>query len=176
MLNEIAVAYYVIIAASSIILAKETGGRVHTLIASWKGIRFAPITITILMGYAFFAYPYLDAIPILNWGWLGYNITMGPFGDQGFLGIAPFVPILIYMLLHLNYYEELYFRRNKKLVMLWAFLHIAMGVPLHVVIALLPAGFIYKYIYDKYGINNAFAAHFATNIFLVSSMLVSYAM
>jgi membrane protease YdiL (CAAX protease family) len=101
---------------------------------------------------------------------------MGPFGDQGFLGIAPFVPILIYMLLHLNYYEELYFRRNKKLVMLWAFLHIAMGVPLHVVIALLPAGFIYKYIYDKYGINNAFAAHFATNIFLVSSMLVSYAM
>lgn len=169
-------AYYVVIAASSALLARETKARIVTLPLGWKGLKFAPITIVILMVYAIFVYPYLDAIPLMNWGWLRYNIALGPFGDQGFLGILPFIPILIYMLLHLNYYEEVYFRRNKKLVVLWAFLHIAMGVQLHVVLALLPVGFIYKYIYDRHGINNAYSAHFATNIFMVFSMLVAYAL
>ncbi|MFQ5941077.1 MAG: hypothetical protein ACE5KA_05195 [Nitrososphaerales archaeon] len=173
-MNEIAIAYYVIIAASSVIVAKETKGRIKTLLSSWKGIKFASMTIAILMFYALIIYNYLETIPILNWGWLGYNIALGPFGDQGFLGIIPFVPILIYMLLHLNYYEELYFRKNKRLVVLWAFLHIAMGIQLHVVLALLPVGFIYKYIYDKHGLNNAYSAHFATNIFIVLAMLSAY--
>ena len=173
-MNEIAIAYYIIIAATSVLVVKETKGRIRTLFSSWKGIKFAPISIAILLAYALVIYQYLDSIPILNWGWLGYNIAMGPFGDQGSIGILPFIPILIYMMLHLNYYEELYFRKNKKLVVLWAFLHIAMGVQLHVVLALLPVGFIYKYIYDKHGLNNAYSAHFATNIFLISSMLVSY--
>jgi len=173
-LNEIAIAYYVIIAATSVLVARETRGRITSLLSSWKGIKFAPITIAILMVYALVIYQYLDTIPILNWGWLGYNIALGPFGDQGFLWVLPFVPILIYMLLHLNYYEELYFRKNKKLVVLWAFLHIAMGVQFHVVLALLPVGFIYKYIYDKHGVDNAYSAHFATNMFIVFSMLTSY--
>jgi hypothetical protein len=173
-LNEIAIAYYVIIAASSAVVAKETRGRIETLLTGFNGIKFAPITITILMVYALYIYQYLDTIPVLNWGWLGYNIAVGPMGDQGVVGILPFVPILIYMLLHLNYYEELYFRKNKKLVVIWAFLHVAMGVQLHVALALLPVGFIYKYIYDKYGLNNAYSAHFATNIFLVFSMVASY--
>lgn len=174
MLNEIAIAYYVIIAASSVVVARETKPRIMQLLSSWKGIKFTPITIAILMLYAMFAYPILDSIPILNWGWLGYNIALGPYGDQGLFGILPFVPILIYMLIHLNYYEELYFRKNNKLVLLWAVLHVAMGVQLHVVIALLPVGFIYKYIYDRHGIGNAYAAHFATNVFIVFSMLASY--
>ncbi len=174
MLNEIALAYYIIIAASSVIVAKETKGRIRDLLSGLKGYKFAPITIAILMAYALVIYGYLDEIPVLNWGWLGYNIALGPYGDQGFLGILPFVPILVYMLVHLNYYEEFYFRKNKKLVALWAFLHIAMGVQIHVVLALLPVGFIYKYIYDKHGLNNAYTAHFATNIVLVFSMLVAY--
>lgn len=173
-MNEIAIAYYIIIAASSIIVAKQTRGRIHDLLSGWKGIKLAPITIAILTAYALVFYSYINTIPILNWGWLGYNIALGPFGDSGYIGVLPFVPILIYMLLHLNYYEEYYFRRNKKLVVLWAFLHVAMGVPLHVVLALLPVGFIYKYIYDKHGLNNAYSSHFATNIFLVFSMLASF--
>ena len=173
-LNEIAIAYYLIIAASSIVLVKETKGRVHQLLSATKGLKFVPITAAILVIYAVFVQQYLNAIPVLNWGWLGYNIALGPYGEDGFLGIIPFVPILIYMLLHLNYYEELYFRKSKKLVVLWAFLHLTMGVQLHVAIALLPVGFIYKYIYDKHGVNNAYSAHFGTNIFIVSAMLVAY--
>jgi hypothetical protein len=174
LLNEIAIAYYVIIAASSVIVAKETKGRVGELLSSKKGLKFVPITASILITYAVFVQPYLDAIPILNWGWLGYNIAVGPFGDQGLFGILPFVPILVYMLLHINYYEELYFRKNKKLVLLWAFLHLAMGVQVHIAFALLPVGFIYKYIYDKHGVNNAYSAHFTTNMFIVFTMLIAY--
>jgi len=173
-LNEIAIAYYIIIAASSVIVAKETKGRVRQLLSSTRGLKFVPITTAILITYALFVQPHLETIPVLNWGWLGYNIAAGPFGDQGLFGIIPFVPILVYMLLHINYYEELYFRKNKKLVVLWAFLHIAMGVQLHIVFALLPIGFIYKYIYDKHGVNNAYSAHFATNIFIISAMLIAY--
>jgi len=36
--------------------------------------------------------------------------------------------------------------------------------------------FIYKYIYDKYGLNNAYSVHFTTNIFLVFSILAAYAL
>lgn len=173
-MNEIAIAYYIIIAATSLLLVRETRGRVSALLSSFTGIKFAPITIAILMVYALVVYEYLETVPILNWGWLGYNIALGPFGDSGFLGILPFIPILIYMMLHLNYYEEFYFRKNKKLVVLWAFLHIAMGVQLHVVLALLPIGFIYKYIYDKHGLNNAYSAHYATNLFIVLAMFGVY--
>ena len=173
-MNEIAIAYYVVIAASSLVVAKETKGRVGILLSSVKGFKFAPITIAILMTYALFIQQHLNTVPILNWGWLGYNIALGPFGDQGFLGIIPFIPILIYMLLHLNYYEEMYFRKNKRLVVLWAFLHIVMGVQFHIALALLPVGFIYKYIYDKHGVNNAYSAHFATNIFIIFSLLTAY--
>ncbi len=125
------------------------------------------------MLYTFFIHDYLDAIPILNWGWLGYNIALGPLGDQGIYGILPFVPVLIYMLSLLNYYEEMYFRKSKKLVVLWSFLHITMGVQ-HVILVLLPIGFIYKYIHDKHGLKNSYSAHFSTNIFLVFSMVISY--
>ena len=174
LLNEIAIAYYLIIAASSVVLVKETKGRVYQLASKMRGLKFVPITAAILVVYAVFFQQYLNAIPVLNWGWLGYNVALGPFGDQGFIGVLPFVPILIYMLLHLNYYEELYFRKNKKLVVLWAFLHLTMGVQLHVTLALLPVGFIYKYIYDKHGVETAYSAHFGTNIFIVSAMLAAY--
>ena len=92
-LNEIAIAYYLIIAASSIVLVKETKGRVHQLLSTTKGLKFVPITAAILVIYAVFVQQYLNAIPVLNWGWLGYNIALGPYGEDGFLGIIPFVPI-----------------------------------------------------------------------------------
>ena len=53
-MNEIAIAYYVVIAASSLVVVKETRGRVGILISSVKGFKFAPITIAILMTYALF--------------------------------------------------------------------------------------------------------------------------
>jgi membrane protease YdiL (CAAX protease family) len=116
----------------------------------------------------------LSNIPILNLSWLGYNIMIGPFADQGVLGILPFIPLLIYMLIHVNYFEEFYFRKNVKRVVIWALLHIVMGVAVDVVIVLLPLGFFYRYILDKYSINHAYTLHFATNLVLVGISVSSY--
>ena len=94
--------------------------------------------------------PVLSRFPIMNLSWLGYNIAAGPLAHQGVIGIIPFVPLLVYMLIHVNYFEEYYFRKNSKRVVIWGFLHILMGVSLSAVFILLPLGFFYKYIYSKY--------------------------
>jgi membrane protease YdiL (CAAX protease family) len=158
----------------SILLAKETKTRLSNLKSGYKALIFLPLTVSILVIYVIFAMEFLSNIPILNLSWLGYNIVIGPFADQGVFGILPFIPLLIYMLIHVNYFEEFYFRKNVKRVVIWALLHIVMGVALYVVIVLLPLGFFYRYILDKYSINHAYTLHFATNLVLIGISVSSY--
>jgi hypothetical protein len=47
-----------------------------------------------------------------------------------------------------------------------------MGVSVSVALMLLPLGLFYKYIYDKYGVNYAYALHFSTNITIYRGVLV----
>ena len=168
------IGYYVFTVATSLILVKETKKRIYDLKEGIKSIKFAPLTFGIVLGYVFLVYPYVDSIPVLNWSWLGYNIAFGPFADEGLLGILPFIPILIYMFIHINYVEELYFRRSKKMVIVWALVHIAMGVKVHMAIMLIPVGFLFKYIYDKKGLTHSYAMHFATNILIVITLFLSF--
>lgn len=158
----------------SILLAKETKTRLSNLKSGYKALIFLPLTVSTLVIYVIFAMEFLSNIPILNLSWLGYNIVIGPFADQGVFGILPFIPLLIYMLIHVNYFEEFYFRKNVKRVVIWALLHIVMGVAVYVVIVLLPLGFFYRYILDKYSINHAYTLHFATNLVLVGISVSSY--
>ena len=158
----------------SILLAKETKTRLSNLKSGYKALIFLPLTVSTLVIYVIFAMEFLSNIPILNLSWLGYNIVIGPFGDQGVFGILPFIPLLIYMLIHVNYFEEFYFRKNVKRVVIWALLHIVMGVAVYVVIVLLPLGFFYRYVLDKYSINHAYTLHFATNLVLVGISVSSY--
>ena len=158
----------------SILLAKETKTRLSNLKSGYKALIFLPLTVSVLVIYVFFATEFLSNIPILNLSWLGYNIVIGPFADQGVFGILPFIPLLIYMLIHVNYFEEFYFRKNVKRVVVWALLHIVMGVAVYVVIVLLPLGFFYRYILNKYSINHAYALHFATNLVLIGISVSSY--
>jgi membrane protease YdiL (CAAX protease family) len=158
----------------SILLAKETKTRLSNLKSGYKALIFLPLTVSALVIYVIFAMEFLSNIPILNLSWLGYNSVIGPFADQGVLGILPFIPLLIYMLIHVNYFEEFYFRKNVKRVVIWALLHIVMGVAVYVVIVLLPLGFFYRYILDKYSINHAYTLHFATNLVLVGISVSSY--
>lgn len=167
------IGYYVFTVATSLILIKETKKRVLDLAAGAKSIIYAPIAFGILIGYLLTLYPYAEKIPILNWSWLGYNIAFGPFADQGFWGIIPFIPLLLYMFIHINYVEELYFRKSKKMVLVWAFAHVAMGIKLHMAILLIPVGFLFKYIYDKKGLNHSYAMHFATNILVVVALFLT---
>ena len=158
----------------SILLAKETKTRLSNLKSGYKALTFLPLTVSTLVIYVIFAMEFLSNIPILNLSWLGYNIVIGPFADQGVFGILPFIPLLIYMLIHVNYFEEFYFRKNVKRVVIWALLHIVMGVAVYVVIVLLPLGFFYRYILDKYSINHAYTLHFATNLVLIGISISSY--
>ncbi len=139
-----------------------------------SSIKYAPLSFGIILFYAFVGFEFLDSIPILNWSWLGYNIAYGPFAEQGIWGVIPFIPLLIYMFIHLNYIEEFYFRKSKKMVVVWALMHIAMGIKVHTALILLPIGFLFKYIYDKKGIEHSYAMHFATNILVVLSLFLSF--
>ena len=166
--------FYVATVVPTLLLVKETKPRLKNLKNGLRSLVYLPLTVGILMAYVVFAAGFLSNIPVLNWSWLGYNIALGPSADQGLWGVLPFVPMLIYMLIHVNYFEELYFRKNIPLTIGWAFLHVAMGVAVHVALALLPVGLLYKYIYKKCGINHAYTLHFATNIIIVSVSIGSY--
>jgi membrane protease YdiL (CAAX protease family) len=158
----------------TLLLVKETKPRLKNLKNGLRSLVYLPLTVGILMAYVVFAAGFLSNIPVLNWSWLGYNIALGPSADQGLWGVLPFVPMLIYMLIHVNYFEEMYFRKTALLTVVWAFLHVAMGVAVHVALALLPLGFFYKYLYKKRGLDHAYALHFATNIIVVAVSIASY--
>lgn len=168
------IGYYVLTVGASLLLIKETKKRIKDLRAGINSAKYAPIAFGILFAYVIFAYDFVETIPVLNWSWLGYNIAFGPFADQGLWGIVPFVPLLVYMFIHINYVEELYFRRSKKMVIVWAVIHIAMGVKIHMALILIPIGFLFKYIYDRKGINHSYAMHFATNILVVLTLFLSF--
>ena len=168
------IGYYVLTVGASLLLIKETKKRWTDLKKGLGSIKYAPITFGIIAVYALFMFDFLDTIPILNWSWLGYNIAFGPFADQGIWGILPFIPLLIYMFIHINYIEEFYFRKSKKMVIVWALIHIAMGVKVHTALMLIPLGFLFKYVYDKKGINHSYAMHFGTNIMVVVSLFLTF--
>ena len=167
------IGYYIVTVATSLLLVKETKNRILDLAKGSKSIIYAPISFGILLAYLVLVYPHAEKIPVLNWSWLGYNIAFGPFAEQGFWGIVPFIPLLVYMFIHVNFVEELYFRKSKKMVLVWAAAHIAMGIKVHMAIMLIPVGFLFKYIYDKKGINHSYAMHFATNVFVVITLFLA---
>lgn len=166
--------FYVATVVPTLLLVRETKPRLKNLKNGLRSLVYLPLTVGILMSYVVFAMGYLSQVPILNWSWLGYNIALGPTADQGLWGVLPFLPMLVYMLIHVNYFEEMYFRKTALLTIIWAFLHVAMGVALHVALALLPLGFFYKYLYKKRGLDYAYALHFATNIIIVAVSIASY--
>ena len=124
-----------------------------------------------------------EALPILKWGWLGYNIIFGPLfisenrnGNQvgmiGWIGMTIIFSITVLVFVIWNYWEEENFRESYRLVALWALLHLVMGIPLWAVIPIFFSGVLYKHIYDKYSVDHAFTAHFATNTSLIFTLML----
>lgn len=169
--EEFIIGYYVFTVATSLILIKETKKRIADLKKGLRSAVYAPAAFAVMIAYLVLVYPHAENIPVLNWSWLGYNIAFGPFATEGLWGVVPFIPLLIYMFIHINHAEEMYFRKSKKMVLIWAAAHIIMGIKLHMVIMLIPVGFLFKYIYDKKGMESAYAMHFTTNIMVVAALL-----
>ena len=168
------IGYYVLTVGASLLLVKETKNRLRDLKKGLKSAKYASMSFGIIIAYVLVGFNFLESIPIINWSWLGYNIAFGPYADQGIWGIIPFVPLLIYMFIHINYVEEFYFRKSKKMVLVWALIHVAMGVKIHTALILIPIGFLFKYVYDKKGINHSYAMHFTTNVLVVISLFLSF--
>ena len=105
---------YIVLMAPSLLLVKQTYRRIRNLKAGIKGIVFLPITVGSLMVFVYFIFVYLSQLPFFNLSWLGYNIALVPYTNQIFTLILPFLPFLIYTFIHINYFEEYYFRTNLK--------------------------------------------------------------
>ncbi|MGI0057463.1 MAG: hypothetical protein ACREAK_08845 [Nitrosarchaeum sp.] len=113
--NIFVIGYYILTGGSSLRI-KETKKRIDDLKIGISSIKYALIPFGILFAYVILAHDFVETIPILNWSWFGYSIAFSPFADQGFWGIIPFIPLLVYMFIHINYVEEVYFRKSKKMV------------------------------------------------------------
>lgn len=160
--------------APSLLLIGETKGRFLNLKMGTKALAYLPLTVLPLMAFVIIGVSFLSSIPLLNASWLGYNIALGPFGNQGPFGILPFLPLLLYTLIHVNYFEELHFRKDITHVVIWAALHIVMGVAVYVILALIPLGLFYRFIRNRYDVDHAYTLHFATNIVLILISLSLY--
>lgn len=98
--------FYAATVAPTLLFVKETRKRLSNIKHGAGSMVWLPLTIGGLVAYVIFAMDALSTVQVLNWSWLGYNIALGPSADQGLLGVLPFVPLLVYMLIHVNYFEE----------------------------------------------------------------------
>lgn len=119
----------------------------------------------------------------------GAGGTGGESGDGGFFGLfggpslgqllgpgltlAIFVPIILLALLIFNFYEEAFYRDSLKDVVVWAALHLIMGIPIFAVIPIFTVGLIYKGIRDRKGLRTAYVAHLGTNLLLIGVVVAA---
>lgn len=87
------------------------------------------------------------------------------------LTLVIFVPIMILALVIFNFYEEAFYRDSLKDVVIWALLHLIMGIPIFAVIPIFTMGLLYKAIRDRKGLRTAYVAHLGTNMTLIVSMV-----
>lgn len=152
-----------------------------------KGIAATPLIIIVLFASFAGAITLANHFPILHWGWLGENIIVAPItpdnpsqtaasnSSPSLSSLLSFLllPIMLLAMLIFNYIEEQFYRDSYKQVAIWAALHLIMGIPLFAVLPIFVVGLIYKQIYDRYGLDTAYAAHFATNAVILSLLILS---
>jgi hypothetical protein len=113
----------------------------------------------------------------------------GSGGDGGFFGLfsgpslgellgpgltlAIFVPIILLALLIFNFYEEAFYRDSLQDVVVWAALHLVMGIPIFAVIPIFTVGLVYKGIRDRNGLRTAYVAHLGTNLLLIGVVVAA---
>lgn len=189
-------AFAILVVLPTLIGYKHIPDRIQSLRNGIYGILAAPFVLILLFVTMAAALQLAEIIPLLKWGWLGENIVVAPLtpdaatdpsagtgtGNSGSTGegsglstLLPFVllPIIIVAMLIFNYDEEDLYRDSYKHVALWAALHLLMGIPIYAIIPIFCAGLVYKQIHDKYGLDTAYATHFATNALILSILLIA---
>jgi len=163
--------------------------RIKDIIKGKKALLLLPISLLILLGVNAIAISLTEIYPILNWGWLGYNIVFGPSNPGStvqptetttisLLGNTLYLAFTLLIVacasLIFNYYEEEIFRKKWWLVPAWALLHLVMGIPIYAVIPIFSVGILYKIIYDKYSLQHAYTLHLSTNMSLLLIVVFLY--
>jgi membrane protease YdiL (CAAX protease family) len=184
-MNWIIYVLWGIIMVSLVIEIKYTKERLASLKRGFNALKFLPVALIILITAAIVAITAKDQFPILNWGWLGTNIMMQPLVDIAEtqtttvgigVDLVQIITIILFMVaiafacLLCNFYEEERFRSSLFAVVIWAFIHMLMGIPIYAVFPIFCVGLFYKYIYDKYSLDHSYCLHFFTNMSLVSVM------
>ena len=148
-------------------LLLEVPKRLRDLKKGARGFLFSPLCFGLGILIAIPSFLLAQILPILQWGWLGFSLaTMGMEEDA--ISFIPFALVFLIACITINYYEEKIFRKNYKRVLLWALLHLLMGIPLFVVLPLIGIGVFLKCIYDKYSLQHAYATHFGHNLIVLS--------
>ncbi|WP_254537554.1 hypothetical protein [Halomarina litorea] len=166
-------------------------GRLAALARGWRRLTargwwragYVPLSLVVLFAAAAGALVLAELVPLLRWGWLGANIIAAPLAPPADAGRTPgvdwsallplaLVPVIVAAMLLFNYEEERQYRDSYRSVGVWAVLHLVMGIPLFAVIPIFTVGLVYKRIYDRHGLDAAYAVHFATNSVLVTVLVV----
>lgn len=157
--------------------------RIRDIRTGIRGVVYVPICVVVLFTSAFAATMAAEYIPLLQWGWLGENIIVSPItpdstGEGGGSGgsvleLAVFVPVIVVAMVLFNYYEERLYRDSYRAVVIWAILHLIMGIPLFAVIPIFAVGVIYKVLYDYRSLEVAYVAHLFTNFVLLTLLVIS---
>lgn len=164
---------------------------ITTIKNNYTAIKYLPITLTILITTAIISLKLSQHIQILQIGLLNTNIIGLPLKNtieqtsqktkpktittiKLTLKYLSFLTLIILAMLINNYLEEKHYRKNYKQVTKWALLHLIMGIPLYAIIPIFSTGIIYKKIYDKKGLPQAFVTHFFTNITLLLIVTIQF--
>jgi len=171
---------WAIVVITTLIDINKIPRNVKALKDGWKGLAFLPVAVVILYSMLYVALKLAEIFPVLNWGWLGTNIVAAPLIDVAtasettgmnlisFLTIIGFAITIVFLCLIANYYEEEGFRSTYKSVVIWALLHLIMGIPIYALIPIFCLGIFYKFVHDKYSLNHAYTLHFSTNVTVVA--------
>lgn len=178
--------FFFLVVLPVLVFLPEVPKRLEDIRKNYKSIGYIIITTPVLIGTATFAIWLSDLIPILKWGLLGSNIAVAPASDSvtaiqnssqeipiwNLIQFSVFIIVLVAAITLFNYIEELEYRDSYKSVVVWALLHLFMGIPLFAVIPIFSVGIIYKMIKDRKGLGPAYVAHLFTNMVLVSILIL----
>jgi hypothetical protein len=163
--------------------------RIQSLKDGKKALWYLPVSYAVLLIMLGVSLDLANTFPLLQWGWLGTNIAAAPLIDMAGLttegggltqlatiGIVVFGAALIYLCITANFIEEYLFRSSWTLVVIWALLHLLMGIPIYAAIPIFSVGIVYKYVYDKYTVDHSYCLHFFTNMGLIILVLIGMLM
>jgi hypothetical protein len=135
------------------------------------------------LGENIIAAPISDLLPASDGaGGAGGGGAAGPTGNPSTgvgqelgaaLTLSIFVPIMVLALLIFNYREEAFYRDSLRDVVIWAVLHLVMGIPLFAVLPIFVVGLAYKAIYDRKGLQTVYVTHLATNLTLIGLIVLA---